>query len=359
MMLAKRRVKGLIALVSMKTSEAQLKSLIDFAADPKRPDQLAKGDLSKHTDKYDFKSENVIELLKQLKLKFEDEKTEVTKAETNALNAYALSKEARDNSMDAAKKSKEKKEKALGNTKKAKATAEADLKSTNSDLEADSKALSATDESCATKASEWATRSETRKMEVEAMDVAIKILGKATGVRTEAPGNPIPPASPVKFLQISRSSKAVNPEKMKAVALLRSAAKAAHSRALDSLAMEVSAHLNGPFDQVNNMIQKMIFRLMDEQKTEDEHKLWCDQEIKKTDTMKEDKEDKIKELNADIKSENAAIAKLSEEITEADKMVSDIVAFQKEATEIRNTGKKENALAIKDSQDAQTAVTNA
>ena len=29
------------------------------------------------------------------------------------------------------------------------------------------------------------------------------------------------------------------------------------------------------FDQIKNMIQKMIFHLMDEQKNEDEHKHWC------------------------------------------------------------------------------------
>merc|ERR1719162_1928296 len=40
-------------------------------------------------------------------------------------------------------------------------------------------------------------------------------------------------------------------------------------------------------------------------------------------------------------------------------MIADIVAFMNEATEIRNTGKKENALAVKDSQDAQTSLTNA
>merc|ERR1719305_281759 len=101
---------------------------------------------------------------------------------------------------------------------------------------------------------------------------------------------------------------------MKAVTLIRSAAKDAHSRALERLALEVSTHLNGPFDQVNNMIQKMIFRLMDEQKQEDEHKHWCDQEIEKTDTMKEDKEDKIAELKAEIKTQTAAVAKLTEEI---------------------------------------------
>merc|ERR1719217_1768600 len=146
---------------------------------------------------------------------------------------------------------------------------------------------------------------------------------------------------------------------MKAVVLLKEAAKDTNSRALERLAVEVAAHLTGPFDQVNNMIEKMIFRLMDEQKKEDEHKLWCDQEIEKTETMKDDKEEKIKDLKAEIKVESAAVQTLTEEIAAAEKMISDIVAFMAEATEIRETGKKENALAIKDAKTAQTSLTNA
>merc|ERR1719298_259699 len=146
---------------------------------------------------------------------------------------------------------------------------------------------------------------------------------------------------------------------MKAVALIRSAAKDTNSRALESLAVEAAAHLIGPFDQVNNMIEKMIFRLMDEQKKEDEHKLWCDQEIEKTNTMKEDKEDKIKDLKAEIKTQTAAVAKLTEEIEAAQEMIADIVSFKKEATEIREVGKKENKLAIEDAESAQKALANA
>jgi len=103
MMLAQRSVKSLIALISVKATEEQLNTLVEFAG---RPKQLADGDLAKHTDKYDFKSENVIELLKTLKTKFKDDKLEANKAETNSLNAYTLSKEARDNTIDAAEKSK-------------------------------------------------------------------------------------------------------------------------------------------------------------------------------------------------------------------------------------------------------------
>merc|ERR1719313_265010 len=75
--------------------------------------------------------------------------------------------------------------------------------------------------------------------------------------------------------------------------------------------------------------------------------------------MKEDKEDKIDDLKAEIKVETAAVSKLTDEIADAEKMISDIVAFMKEATEIRQTGKKENDLAIKDAKDAQTSLTNA
>merc|ERR1719498_2235819 len=103
----------------------------------------------------------------------------------------------------------------------------------------------------------------------------------------------------------------------------------------------------------------MIFRLKQEQIDEDNHKAWCDQELEKTNTNKDNREDKIKELNAKIKEGNAKVVTLTEDIQAAEKMVSDIKKFHKEATEIRQTGKQENQLAIKDAQAAQKAITNA
>merc|ERR1719160_2443563 len=141
----------------MKATVQQRKVLEEFAKP--RPDQLAAGDLDAHVDKYDFKSENVIELLKQLKLKFEDDKLAGTKAETNSVNAYEVAKEARDNVIDAAKKSKGKKEKKLASVEKDIAQAEKELKSTQDDLKADSKSLKDTEDACNTKKEEWETRS--------------------------------------------------------------------------------------------------------------------------------------------------------------------------------------------------------
>merc|ERR1719428_239986 len=127
------------------------------------------------------------------------------------------------------------------------------------------------------------------------MDMAVKILSKVTGVRNpdthEIPKKALMEATArveqdtasyeaktagISFLQLEDP-------KTKAVNLLKKAATMAHSKALQKLAQEISTY-DGPFDK----IQKMIFRLMSEQKDEDDHKNWCDMEMEKSTESKED-----------------------------------------------------------------------
>merc|ERR1719272_1768925 len=103
----------------------------------------------------------------------------------------------------------------------------------------------------------------------------------------------------------------------------------------------------------------MIFHLMAEQTNEDTHKAWCDQELSKTEAMKDNKDDKIQEVDAELKTETAGVAQLTEHVKAAETMISEIVASTKEATEIRNIGKKENKEAIADAEQAQTAILKA
>merc|ERR1719310_2295300 len=135
------------------------------------------------------------------------------------------------------------------------------------------------------------------------MDMAIKILAKVAGVRAPEDGG----EEAASFLQI-------DDPKAKAVKILVAEAQKLHSRALKRLAQEVSAHLNGPFDEINQMIQKMIFRLMAEQKDEDDHKNWCDMELEKSTESKEDKESKKEELENKIAKAEADTIELAEEI---------------------------------------------
>merc|ERR1719387_2579215 len=107
------------------------------------------------------------------------------------------------------------------------------------------------------------------------------------------------------------------------------------------------------------MVQKMIFRLMSEQKDEDDHENWCDKELEKTDTMIENKEEKIESLTLKLEEAKADVADLAQQIKAAEAMISEIDAHVKESTDIRNEGKKENKISLKDSEDAQAAVANA
>jgi len=372
MLLAQKHVRKFLSLISLGTSvtQEQVAKLQSFATPEdevamreksraermaNRPDQLASGDLSAHVDKYDFKSENVIELLKQLQKKFEDDKLATVKAETNRQNAYELAKKARDNAIAAAQKADAKKTEERGRVEKLIEEAKLSLSDESSNLEVDYKALKDTKAQCALKRAEWEKRSSVREDEIKAIDAAIAILSEAAGVRTDAPKNPVPPPSPVNFLQEASHE---NP-KMAAVVILQNAAIATKSRVLERIAVEVKAHLSGPFDQLINIIEKMIFRLMDEQKQEDEHKLWCDEEIHKTQVMEDNQKDKITDLDADIQAEKAKVSVLTNRIKASREMIAEITKYMEEATEVRNAGKRENMLAIKDSDTAQKALQNA
>merc|ERR1719169_316594 len=97
--------------------------------------------------------------------------------------------------------------------------------------------------------------------------------------------------------------------------LLKQVATKTHSKVLQKLAQEIAAY-DGPFDKINQMIQKMIFRLMAEQKDEDDHKAWCDLEVGKTEDSKADKEEKLEKLALKIEDVEAEIGKLTEKISE-------------------------------------------
>jgi uncharacterized coiled-coil DUF342 family protein len=349
--LLQNKIRVVLALTSSISTSEQRSNLQAFLqTDPS--EVMASGDYAAHQKTYSFKSGNVVELLKTLLHKFEDDRLAAQKEETNAANAYELAKQARDAAIDATSDSKEEKSNIKADVVEALSQAQSNLANTKEDLDADSASLEETVKSCDVKQAEWDERSSVRKQETEAMEAAIKILAKVGGVRTDAPSNEEAPDSPVFFLQYQDP-------KSKVVTFLREQASVMKVQGLRRLAQEIAVHLNGPFDEVNGMIEQMIFRLMAEQKDEDDHKNWCDREVSKTKKMRDNHRDKLEELNTKIEEESATVSKLTEEISEADDMILRITKFMKEASDVRKTGKKENELAIKDAEDAQTAVANA
>merc|ERR1719337_185369 len=115
----------------------------------------------------------------------------------------------------------------------------------------------------------------------------------------------------------------------------------------------------GPFDQIKQMIQKMVFRLMAEQKDEDDQKNWCDIESEKSSESKTAKKEKM-DLYADkIAEMDSKIKELVVKVSENDEKVKLIEEYKKEETELRNENHAEITATIKDAQSAQAAITQA
>merc|ERR1719420_2887322 len=100
----------------------------------------------------------------------------------------------------------------------------------------------------------------------------------------------------------------------------------------------------------------MIFRLMSEQKDEDDHKNWCDLETEKS---TESKDDKITVFKAKIAEHDTAIKLLVEQIASNNEKAETITKYMEEETELRNENHEEIVATIKDSQDAQAALPSA
>eukprot|EP00927_Polykrikos_kofoidii_P028912 TRINITY_DN250_c0_g1_i3.p1 TRINITY_DN250_c0_g1~~TRINITY_DN250_c0_g1_i3.p1 ORF type:complete len:713 (-),score=149.42 TRINITY_DN250_c0_g1_i3:51-2138(-) len=327
---------------------------------PVRPDLKAKGDREAHVKVYDYKSGKVIEILKQLLERFENELHTATKEETNADNNRNLEEQSQQELIAVTDASMREKTTQRTEVEGSLAKHKTDLQTEKDDLTADESSLGDLKTTCTVKAQEWEERSAVRAKELEAMGAAVEILARVTGVRTTPPSNPSLPPAPVEstqagaaiFLQIR------NPMQ-RAVAMLRTKALKLNSKYLIRVAGELSSHMDDPFNAVNNMIEKMIFHLMGEQTDEDNHKNWCDKEMNTTNSSRLDKEEKLDELSANLEVARAKVQLLANDVEQAAEMVAKIDEFAAEAKEIREIGRRENDEAIKHAQDAQSALAEA
>jgi hypothetical protein len=106
------------------------------------------------------------------------------------------------------------------------------------------------------------------------------------------------------------------------------------------LATEIGS-FEGPFDQIKNMIQKMRFRLMAEQKDGDDHKTWCDSEPEQNNESK-DNEDNCMELrNTKHNSANAEAAALTEDISKANAVAARLIEYIQEEMNLRTENSAE------------------
>jgi hypothetical protein len=304
---------------------------------------------------YTTKGGGVVETLEGLKADFETKLKELDMAEGNSASSHTLADAAKADEIEAGTKAKDTKTEVKGRKGQELATAQSELQEATDARDSATAVLDETTATCTTRKNEFDERSKRREGEMKAMKEAVEILQKVTGVRK--PSDKLDEVA-YSFLQKSSDPRA------KIVNLLRQAATKTKAKDLTKLADKIAALEkqtpgSGVFDQIKNMIEKMIFHLMSEQTDEDNHKNWCDKELEKTQMMLDDKNTKKEELQTTIDSLTATIATLDEDIKTNTQEIAELDSAMETATEDRTAEKNENMATIKDAEDAQTAVSNA
>jgi len=319
---------------------------------------LQKADQEPEAAAYESKTDGVTEILKSLKTKFEEKLKELNSSETNAVSAHALADAAKTDEIEAGTAAKDTKTEVMGRKGGDLATSKSELQESTEARDTAATVLKTTQDTCTTRASEWKERPSRREGEIEAMKKAISILTEVTGVRTPEDKGVETTFDGTSFLQKTDDPRA------KIVNLLRSAASKAKAKDLVKLAdriaqMQGQTPGSGVFAQIKNMIEKMVFRLMKEQKDEDDHKNWCDKELTTTNQTIDEKTTKKEELQTSIDSLTAQIASLEADIKKNTVDISEMESAIATAVEDRQAESAENKATIKDAQDAQNAVSNA
>jgi len=306
---------------------------------------------------YEFQSQGIVDMLTKLAGKFEDERTDLEKAETNAKNAFEMLALDLNSQIDQRKSQRTEDQQAKAKAEQNAAEAKGDMADTEATKEEDTKFLADTMATCEQKSSAFEDRQKLRAEEIEAVEKAIEIMSSdAVSLLQKKHLHSLVQVKSSSLAQLRSAASSLSPNQQRVVAYLKGQASLTNSRLLSALALRVA---EDPFKKVKKMIKDLIVKLMEEAAEEAEHKAFCDTELSTNEQTRKEKTEGVETLHAEIDELEASIAKLTEEITELTKAVADLDAAVAKATSIREEEKAKNAATIADAKAAQEAVAKA
>merc|ERR1719359_844496 len=158
------------------------------------------------------------------------------------------------------------------------------------------------------------------------------------------------------FLQRRKHSSHKGAIVHKMLSYIKTQAKKLKSDNLSALAIQMK---EDHFVKVRGMIKDLVAKLEADASAEADQKAWCDEEMEKS-TSKRD--ENIGNMEGDLASKSSAeatIARLEEEIATLTQEVSYLTKALSEATQLRATEKKENLRVIADATAGLAGVTKA
>jgi len=302
---------------------------------------------------YEAQSGGIIDMLEKMRLKFEDQRLGLEKAEISAKSNFETLKMALSDTIKSSEKSIAQKVAKKAQCLDTAAQAKGDLEITTAGKAEDETKLSDCLAECSAKADEYEKNQVLRKDEIVAISTALKILS-SDAVSGNADKH-LPAFVQTSFAQL-RSSTSDDGTRQRVIEFLQARAKKVDSRYLALVANRAS---DDPFAKIKQMIKSLIVKLMEEANAEASHKGFCDAELATNKQTRENKASEAEDLTAQIEKATADIAQLTEEIATLADDIASIKGQQADAQGIRDTEKAKNQESIADAKVAQAAVEKA
>mmetsp|Transcript_40061 Transcript_40061/g.103688 ORF Transcript_40061/g.103688 Transcript_40061/m.103688 type:complete len:699 (-) Transcript_40061:151-2247(-) len=331
-----------------------------------------------------YHSNDIIATIEALLKKFTDKKNQVEQDEFDTNSAFEMRQLSYANEKKFAEKEKMEKEQLAEMKREQKAATEADRSQEISEKNADQSFMDVLTEECETKATLWDQRSQTRADELRALSEAMtalkegvapnytankKLVGlqqsaaavrKGHWVYIEEDAKAVPAAKALSFLQLrgSGSGKARGSVSKRVSDLLMASAKDLKSPILSMAALKISLS-EDHFVKVRQIIKDLVARLESEAEGEKTQKSFCDEEMKKAVTSRDEEQGKVETLKAKITGKEADKAQLKEEIAQLSQQIAENKRALMEATELREKESQENLLTIEEAGAGKEAVAHA
>eukprot|EP00933_Yihiella_yeosuensis_P081924 TRINITY_DN95617_c0_g1_i1.p1 TRINITY_DN95617_c0_g1~~TRINITY_DN95617_c0_g1_i1.p1 ORF type:complete len:672 (-),score=219.21 TRINITY_DN95617_c0_g1_i1:262-2277(-) len=300
---------------------------------------------------------SITSLLSTLHDKFVDERATIEKEEAEKIEIYDKLVTSLSGSLKSGTESKEEKisERNLALQEASTRAAELqDTKATKADAES---YLAGVKKSCDEKATDFKSRTELRKGELEAMAKAIELISGGLEAETrqssKLSGLLLQKSATVSLAQL-RSARARNPAQEKAANYLQAMAEKMDSSLLSSAAERLEAD---PLAKVKTMVESLIKRLESEGNAQLDKHQWCSKEIGENRKTRSKATMQAEVLKGEIDATSTRLAKLSDDILEINGQLAQQAESFATAQKDRLASKKENEQTIEDAKQAQQAVT--
>jgi len=288
---------------------------------------------------YKSQSGNIVDVLDDLKEKAEEELADVRKAESGSKHNFQMLKQSLEDQMSADTKdlNEEKSDKAAA--EETKATAVGDLDQTAKSLANAEDNLHTTGTTCMTVAADHEATMKGRQEELTAIATARKMLSETSSGAV---------GQSYSFLEVfSAMHSSADLANVEIIQLVKKLAREQHSAALAQLASRIGAVIRygsssgeDPFVKIRSLISDMITKLTNEAQSESTEKAYCDEELAKTASKKEELNFQISKLTAKIDKAAAKSASLKDSAKQAQ---ADLAALAKSQAEMDSIRREESA----------------